>query len=272
MPNNSKLYWVCKNCKAKKKPAKSFSFAIPTTCSSNTGSTTGNAPVQPSVSIISVTTNPIVVANSANIINDNVSTLHSPCFSDENSIADQYESDKDKDFDMTFETPASFGNLDENESDKNSTAAEYESDEDLEIEFSHTGITCVTEGVTNRTASFGDLDENDYDIIISPDGWLDCKIIHAAHICLKKVNPNIEGFQRTTLGRVRNFDVMTSDFAQILHTGNSHWVCISSIGCSSGIVNLYDSLYNDIIDDEVEQQVKDLLPDNFVGIDVVPVQ
>jgi C1A family cysteine protease len=35
---------------------------------------------------------------------------------------------------------------------------------------------------------------------------------------------------------------------------------------------LYDSLYNDIIDDEVEQQVKDILPDNFVGIDVVPVQ
>ena len=35
---------------------------------------------------------------------------------------------------------------------------------------------------------------------------------------------------------------------------------------------MYDSLYNDFIDDEVEQQVKDLLPDNFVGIEVVPVQ
>ena len=130
----------------------------------------------------------------------------------------------------------------------------------------------MTKGVANRIASFGDLDEHDYDIISSPDGWLDCKIIQAAQICIKKVNPLIEGFQRPTLGRVRNFDIMTSDFVQILHMGNSHWVCISSIGCTSGCVNLYDSLYDDIIDDEVEQQVKDLLPDNFVGIEVVPVQ
>ena len=92
----------------------------------------------------------------------------------------------------------------------------------------------VQYGVANRIASFGDLDEHDYDIISSPDGWLDCKIIQAAQICIKKVNPLIEGFQRPTLGRVRNFDVMTSDFVQILHTGNSHWVCISSITVISG--------------------------------------
>lgn len=34
--------------------------------------------------------------------------------------------------------------------------------------------------------------------------------------------------------------------------GNLYWVCISFIGCILGCVNLYDSLYNDIIDDEVE--------------------
>ena len=234
MPNNSKLYWVCKNCKVKKKPADKSSLTIPTTCSSYTTSTTCTVN-NPSASVVSGT---------------------------------EYESDKDIEIPCVTESRTaseSFEDLHENESNKYCTGDEYESDEDLEI-------ICVTKGVANRIASFGDLDEHDYDIISSPDGWLDCKIIQAAQICIKKVNPLIEGFQRPTLGRVRNFDIMTSDFVQILHTGNSHWVCISSIGCTSGCVNLYDSLYNDIIDDEVEQQVKDLLPDNFVGIEVVPVQ
>ena len=59
---------------------------------------------------------------------------------------------------------------------------------------------------------------------------------------------------------------------QILHTGNHHWVWTSSVGCLPGIVNLYDSLIHDIIVDEVEEQVKDLMADKFVGINIVPVQ
>ena len=49
---------------------------------------------------------------------------------------------------------------------------------------------------------------------------------------------------------------MTSEFVQILHTGRSHWVCVSSINCLPGIVNLYDSLFNDIIENEVEWKMK----------------
>lgn len=81
-----------------------------------------------------------------------------------------------------------------------------------------------------------------------------------------------EGFQRTTLGPVSNFDVVTSEFVQILHTGNHHWVCTSSVGCLPSIVNLHDSLFHDIIVDEVEEQVTDLMADKFVGINIVPVQ
>ena len=91
-------------------------------------------------------------------------------------------------------------------------------------------------------------------------------------MCLKKVNPSIEGLQRTTLGPFRNFDVMTSEFVQILNTGNSHWVLVSSIGCQPGTVNLNDSLYYDVIEKEVEDQVKSLMADSFVGITNVPVQ
>ena len=54
-------------------------------------------------------------------------------------------------------------------------------------------------------------------------------------------------FQRPTLGPVRNLDVATSEFIQIFHTGSDHWVCVSSIGCSPGLVNLYDSLYHELL-------------------------
>ena len=67
---------------------------------------------------------------------------------------------------------------------------------------------------------------------------------------------------------------MRGDFVQILHTGDKHWVCISSIGCLSGEVNLYDSLFHifNIIEDEVKEQVYDLTAENDITLVVVPVQ
>ena len=57
-----------------------------------------------------------------------------------------------------------------------------------------------------------------------------------------------------------------------MHTGNSYWVCVSSIGCLPGIVKLYDSLYHNIIE-EVEVQVVDLVGEEYLkGITVVSVQ
>ena len=82
----------------------------------------------------------------------------------------------------------------------------------------------------------------------------------------------IEGLQRPNLGRVRNFDIVSGEFIQILHTGSDHWVCISSIGCIPGMVNLYDSLYHDAITQEVEDQTKDLLGGQLTSLDYVPVQ
>lgn len=106
----------------------------------------------------------------------------------------------------------------------------------------------------------------------SPTGWLDCTIIQQAQVYLQKVNPLPESFQRTTLGPVRNFDIVTSEVVRILHTGHAHWVCISSTGYQSGIVNLYDSLYHDIIEKELEEQVQSLMADSYIGIANVPVQ
>ena len=75
----------------------------------------------------------------------------------------------------------------------------------------------------------------------------------------KRENLNIEGFQRPTLGPVCNFDIVSGEFVQILHTGNSHWVCVSSIGCPPGHVKLYDRFSSDAISQEIELQINDLL-------------
>jgi len=64
----------------------------------------------------------------------------------------------------------------------------------------------------------------------------------------------------------------TSEFLQILHTANHHWVCTSSVGCLPGTVNLYDSLFHDIIANEVEEQLKDVMASKLTGINIVEQQ
>ena len=106
----------------------------------------------------------------------------------------------------------------------------------------------------------------------SPTGWLENTVIQQAHVLLKKINPDIQGFQLTSLGPFSNFDQVCGDFVQILHTGGNHWVCASSIGCEKGVVNLYDSLFYDVILHDLQQQVENLVGEDFREINVVPIQ
>ena len=76
---------------------------------------------------------------------------------------------------------------------------------------------------------------------------------------LRNITPDVKGLQRPTLGPVRNFNQVNGEFTQILHTGNAHWVCVSSVGCEDGTVDLYDSLYHNIILNEVQEQVLNLV-------------
>ena len=109
-------------------------------------------------------------------------------------------------------------------------------------------------------------------IIESSTGWLDCDIIHMSQVLLQGVNNNIDGFQRPTLGPVKNFDIISGEFIKIPHTGNKHWVCASNIGWTPGTVNIYDSLYHNVVEDEIIEQISSMLGDVFKDIEVVPVQ
>ena len=135
-------------------------------------------------------------------------------------------------------------------------------------------VECVgtSQGYQNKTGALANLTNAHFDLIYNPNGWLDCDIIQQAHILLHNENPNIEGFQRPTLGPVRNFHIVSGEFVQILHTGNSHWVCVSSIGCPPGHVKLYDSLYDDAISQEIEQQTNDMLGGRLVSLVPASVQ
>ena len=91
-------------------------------------------------------------------------------------------------------------------------------------------------------------------------------------VLLQNINQNIDGFQRPTLGPVRNFDIISGEFIQILHTGNKHWACASNIGCVPGTVNTYDSLYHNVVEDEIKDQISSVLGDVFSGTEVIPLQ
>eukprot|EP00112_Aurelia_sp_Birch-Aquarium-sp1_P001202 Seg1123.4 transcript_id=Seg1123.4/GoldUCD/mRNA.D3Y31 product="hypothetical protein" protein_id=Seg1123.4/GoldUCD/D3Y31 len=152
--------------------------------------------------------------------------------------------------------------------EENFTETEFLNDDDDVIEICSLEKT----GIVDKMSSLGVLGEREYKLIESRTGWLDCTIIHEAQRILKNINPLTEGFQRPTLGPCKNFDLVTSEFIPILHTGGNHWVCISSIGCQKGFVNVYGSLFNSVINEDIEEQCKNLLGDDFQKLSVVPVQ
>ena len=119
----------------------------------------------------------------------------------------------------------------------------------------NTDIVCLGETYNAYVEKYGviaTLSAHDFDVIESPNGWLENTIIQYAQALLRTVNPALQEFQRTSLEAYLNFDKVDGDFVQILHTGGNHWVCVSSIGCEKGFVNLYDSLFYDVILDDLE--------------------
>ena len=59
--------------------------------------------------------------------------------------------------------------------------------------------------------------------------------------CLKVQFSNVPGFWNTLLGQNFSFKVQPSEFVQILHNGQNHWLMVSAIGCSPGEIEVYDS-------------------------------
>ena len=65
---------------------------------------------------------------------------------------------------------------------------------------------------------------------------------------------------------------MTAEFIQLLHVNGNHWVCMTSIGCSPGDVNLLDSLMKPVITQEMQELAENLLGPNRNSITSIPVK
>ena len=90
------------------------------------------------------------------------------------------------------------------------------------------------------------LSMDDYHSLKNGD-WLTDNLINVAQTILKKSHPHVGGLQTTTKGEVLSFDIESGEFVQILNIARSHWITVSTIGCSPGVVNVFDSLYQTLI-------------------------
>ena len=88
--------------------------------------------------------------------------------------------------------------------------------------------------------------------VLSSTGWLDDTIINQAQSILRE-QFGAAGFQNTTLGTRLLFDVIRSEFIQILHNGKNHWLTIPTIGLPASTVNVYDSLYQSLSQCTIDQ-------------------
>ena len=58
--------------------------------------------------------------------------------------------------------------------------------------------------------------------------------------------PNMAGLQPPVLQKVFAFQVHSGEFVQIIHVRNIHWCVVSAVGCETGVVQVYDSLYSNL--------------------------
>ena len=86
------------------------------------------------------------------------------------------------------------------------------------------------------------LSHSDQEIVLSRRGWLTDNIIHAAQILLLQFFPDMAGLQPPVLQKVFAFQVHSGEFVQIIHVKNNHWCVVSTVGCETGVVCVYDSL------------------------------
>ena len=72
------------------------------------------------------------------------------------------------------------------------------------------------------------------------------KHMNFAQALIKKQFNNLSRLYCTLMISQLQAPMVSENVLQILHVGGNHWVVASNIGCTTGEVNLYDSIYNEI--------------------------
>ena len=84
------------------------------------------------------------------------------------------------------------------------------------------------------------LDKSDELLILNGE-WLTDAIIIAGQNLIKERYSHIRGFQSQILGFTLSYEVMKSEFVQVVHNGTIHWVTLSTIGCAEGFIDIHYS-------------------------------
>ena len=92
------------------------------------------------------------------------------------------------------------------------------------------------------------LTHNDQKVVMFRSGWLTDTVISAAQMIMIQYFPSMLGLQPPTLQNVFAFQVHSGEFVQIIHVSDNHRCVVSTVGCESGVVNVYDSLYTSVSD------------------------
>ena len=99
------------------------------------------------------------------------------------------------------------------------------------------------------------LTYKDRELVTSPTGWHTDKIINASQLLMLQHFPSMKALQPPTLKEVLAFEVHLVEFVQIINVANNHWCVLSTVGCDSGVVHVYDSLDTPLSDKTVSSMM-----------------
>jgi len=72
--------------------------------------------------------------------------------------------------------------------------------------------------------------------------WLSDTLVNTGQKLIQQAHPHVHGLQDVVLGHTLAFDVMKGEFVQVLHSGKGHWVTVSTIGCQTAEIDVFDSM------------------------------
>lgn len=104
------------------------------------------------------------------------------------------------------------------------------------------------------------LKQEDKEILMSKDMWLNDNIINAAQKLLKCQFNYIGGFQDTILQSKLQFSVESGEFIQILNKNNNHWILVTNVGTQQfSCVRIVDSLGSKHLPLEIQNIIASML-------------
>lgn len=78
------------------------------------------------------------------------------------------------------------------------------------------------------------------------DFWLEDEHVNQAMSILKKTHLDIDGFQDVCVMETGMAKSMKIPWIQVFNSKGNHWLTATTIGCSRGVIKIYDSLYRQV--------------------------